>query len=42
MHCAGSMTSQALELARRISARRWFAPVLWFAIAFAAAALTVS
>ncbi len=34
------MMSASVELARRISARRWFAPLLWFCIAFVTAALT--
>jgi hypothetical protein len=36
------MTSTAGHLARSVVSSRWFAPVLWFAIAFLTAALTTS
>ena len=34
------MRSAPVQVARRIAARRWFAPLLWFSIAFITAALT--
>jgi hypothetical protein len=33
------MTSAAADLARHLVSRPWFAPVLWFAIAFVTAAI---
>ena len=35
------MISSASDLARHIVSRPWFAPVLWFTIAFATAAIAV-
>jgi len=35
------MTSSAVDLARHVVSRPWFAPVLWFAIAFVTAAIAV-
>jgi hypothetical protein len=34
------MRHPSAELARRVAANRWFAPVLWFSIAFITAAIT--
>ena len=39
LHCEAAMDTTA-HIARSIVSRRWFAPVLWFAIAFLTAALT--
>jgi hypothetical protein len=34
------MTSVSSQHARNLTSRRWFAPIVWFAVAFATAALT--
>ena len=39
LHCEATMDTTA-HIARSIVSWRWFAPILWFTIAFVTAALT--
>ncbi len=42
LHWGAVMMSAPAQLARDLTSRRWFAPLLWFTIAFVTAALTWS